>query len=285
MSKRLFVTGGTGYLGREILQQARAQGWHVTASYYHHPPDDDTDNAWVLLDVRDAPAVDRVYAAIRPEVVIHTAFRQNNPDMWDTNAAGAQHVALAARQHNARLIHMSSDVIFSGQRNTPYTEQDTPDPITDYGTSKADAERLVAAAHPEAVLVRTSLIYGFEPVDRHTRFMLDIADGRSNARLFHDEYRCPIFVADLSAALLELADHTYRGTINLAGAQRLSRYEFGVLLAAWYGRDPTTIAGGLTTEFSTPRPRDCTLNIDLARKTLQIPLRGVQEVLQARHSS
>jgi dTDP-4-dehydrorhamnose reductase len=234
--------------------------------------------------MQHAAAVHEACAANSPDVIIHTAFRQNDPAMWHTNATGAQHIAQAARQHNARLIHISSDVVFSGQRDMPYTEQDTPDPITAYGASKADAEQLVAEAYPQAVIVRTSLIYGFAPIDRHTSFILDIADGHSNARLFRDEYRCPIFVSDLAAALLELAEHPHQGVINVAGAERLSRYEFGKLLAAWYGRDPTHIDSGLTTEFSTPRPRNCSLSIDLARTILHTPLRGVSAVLQTRHA-
>jgi dTDP-4-dehydrorhamnose reductase len=217
----------------------------------------------------------------QPDSVLHTAFRQNDPGLWDVTAGGALHVARAAAQSGARLIHLSSDVIFSGERDGAYTESDPPDPITAYGTAKADAERLVLEECPNAVVVRTSLIYGFHPIDRHTRFVLDVADGTQDAQLFTDEYRCPILVDDLAVALLELVSHSYEGIINVAGIERLSRYEFGTLLAQAHGRDPSRIGQGLSSESGLRRPRNCTLDVSLAQALLPTPLRGVREVLAA----
>jgi dTDP-4-dehydrorhamnose reductase len=202
--------------------------------------------------------------------------------MWAVNATGAQHVAVAAQAVGARLIHISTDVIFNGETETPYTEADPPDPITPYGASKAEAERLVLEAHPKALLVRTSLIYGFTPVDRHTQFILDIAEGRSSARLFRDEYRCPVFVGDLAGALLELAANTCQGVsnvINVAGEESLSRHEFGQRLAAHYGHDPSRLPSGLSSETPGRRPRNCLLDIRPAQRILHTPLRGVTQVL------
>jgi dTDP-4-dehydrorhamnose reductase len=284
--QRLLITGGTGYLGRELLRQALAQGWRLSATYHSQPPPDSADMTWLPLDVRQAGAVDRVIETIRPDVIIHTAFQQSGPDMWDITALGAHNVATAARSANARLIHLSSDVIFRGDREEPYTEDDVPDPIIPYGTAKADAEHFVATAHPEAVLVRTSLIYGFTPIDRHSQFILDIAEERSAAQLFRDEYRCPIFVGDLSTALLELASANYRGIIHIVGTECLSRYEFGRLIAAFYGYDPDQLDSALSADQETRRPRNCRLDIQRARDYLQTPLRSVREVLAVqRHNS
>jgi dTDP-4-dehydrorhamnose reductase len=174
---------------------------------------------------------------------------------------------------------MSSDVIFDGMRESAYTEDDPPDPIIPYGTAKADAEHFVATAHPEAAIVRTSLIYGFEPIDRHTQFILDIIERRNTAQLFRDEYRCPVFVGDLAAALLELASVNYRGIIHIAGTECLSRYELGCLLAAFHGYDPDRLSSGLSADQDTRRPRNCRLDVQRAREQLQTPLRGIREVL------
>jgi dTDP-4-dehydrorhamnose reductase len=285
MKRRLLITGGTGYLGRELVLQAQQHGWSVVATSYSQQPSADAGTAWLELDIRNPQQVAEVFATAQPDVVIHTAFRQFEPDLWEVTAQGAQHVAAAAYTLGARLIHMSSDVIFDGESATAYTEQDQPSPVMLYGRAKAAAEQLVVAAHPAATIVRTSLIYGFEPVDRHTRFMLDVADGKTDARLFYDEYRCPVFVADLAAAVLELATLPYQGILNIAGAACLSRYEFGCLLAAFYGRDPASVQGGLSSELPTPRPRNCALDIGLAQHMLTTPLRGVQDVLAARQAS
>lgn len=292
--RRVLITGGTGYLGRELLRQASRQGIAVGASFHSTPPPDGPPAGpagpsawpgapapvrWLPLDVRDRQAVAAVLSEVQPDVVFHTAYRQNEPDLHAVTTDGARWVAEAAHAIGARLIHLSSDVIFSGNRDTPYTEADVPDPVTAYGEAKAEAERLVSAACPGAVLVRTSLIYGFDPLDRHTRFALDIAEGNRHEQLFHDEYRCPIVVYDLAAALLELAALPFQGIVNIAGSDRVSRYEFGRLLARFHGHDPNRIASASLHTCSTPRPRDCALDVRLAQRMLNTPLRGVKTVL------
>ena len=86
-----------------------------------------------LLDVRDRCAVRRLLGATVPGVVVHTAYRQ---DSWAVTAVGAANVALASRDVGARLVHVSSDVVFSGDRGT-YREEDEPDPVSPYGAAKA----------------------------------------------------------------------------------------------------------------------------------------------------
>lgn len=278
---RLLITGGTGYLGNALVRLAQEQGFLVAGTYYSQPPTFDVsfDVSWLPLDVRDHLAVEEGVDMFQPETIIHTVYRQNDPHLWDVTAQGAANVASAARLVGARLIHLSSDVIFDGERQGAYTEGDAPSPITDYGETKAAAERMVLDVCPDAVIVRTSLIYGFHPPDRHTRFVLDIADTRSNTRLFRDEYRCPVFVDDLAAALLELAHTPYQGVLNIAGSDVVSRYEFGRLLAETYGRDPDLLPHGLSSESGTRRPRNCALDIRTAQRLLQTPLRGVRAVL------
>jgi dTDP-4-dehydrorhamnose reductase len=262
-----------------LVRHASTLGWQAAASHHCQSPPNDQSVTWLGLDILDQSAVIQAFEAVQPDVVIHTAFRQSGPDLWSVTAEGTQHVARAAQMCGARLIHMSSDVIFDGERTTAYTEVDQPCPITAYGEAKAAAERFVAESHPEAVIVRTSLIYGFDPIDRQTQFVLDLADGKRDEQLFRDEYRCPIWVVDLAAALLELAQRDYQGILNIAGSECLSRYDFGMLLAQANGRDPTRIKSGLSAASPTHRPRNCTLDIRRASNLLRTPLRGVRAVL------
>lgn len=195
--------------------------------------------------------------------------------MTAINGDGSRNVARAAARCGARLIHLSSDVIFDGE-HPPYTENDPPSPITPYAESKARAERAVKEEHPNPLVVRTSLIYGFLPMDPRTRLVFD----GGMPSLFTDEFRCPVFVRDLADAIIELASRDLNGYLNVAGSQRVSRYDFGIKLAAAFRVQPR-FSPALSADSATTRPRDCTLDVTRATHLLHTPLRGVDDVLAA----
>ena len=275
---RVLITGGTGYLGTELIQRARAGGWDVGATSFSSLPDDE-GIVWQRLDIRDEPAVARAFDAWRPDVVIHTAYRLRGPDLWSTSAEGAGVIARVARAAGARLIHMSSDALFDGECTGRYSETDDPSPITLYGEAKAAAERLVADAHPAALIVRTSLIYGGAQPGPHEQLTLDALYGQADVAFFTDELRCPIAVGDLAAALLEVAPTDRSGRLHIAGADVVSRYEFAQLVAAAHGQDPALLRAAASATSDLRRPRNCALDSSLAQQLLRTRLRGVREVL------
>lgn len=269
---KLLVTGGSGFVGAGILRRAPAD-WTIAATYLAHPIERPGVAAF-CVDVRNVDAINRLFAEFHPYVVIHTAALMSGDAMMTTNVDGTRNIARAAKQVGAWLVHLSSDVIFDGE-HAPYTENDPPAPITPYGESKARAEQVVKTEAANYVIVRTSLVYGFDPMDSRTR--QTIAGEMPN--LFTDEYRCPILVDDLADALIELAQNNFIGVLNIAGAQRVSRYEFGLKLARAFGIEPR-FQPALSASHSNPRPRDCSLDISLAQKILRTRLRGVDEVLR-----
>jgi dTDP-4-dehydrorhamnose reductase len=276
----MLVTGGSGYLGGWVVRLARAE-WDVTATYLAHAVSEPGAD-WRWLDVRDEAAVAALVNGARPNVIVHTAALNpgQGSDFEAVNADGSRNVACAAASVGARLIHLSSDVIFDGQRGS-YVEGDPPNPITAYGRSKALAEEQVRASGAEAVIVRTSLIYGWRPtVARSAQWMIDDLRAGKPVRLFADEVRCPILVESLAAAVVELADLRYTGILHVAGAQPLSRYEFGVRLLRFHGIDPSAVIPTPSPKDKL-RPLDCTLDCSRARALLQTPLPGVDEVLAA----
>ncbi|MFQ3664204.1 MAG: sugar nucleotide-binding protein, partial [Chloroflexaceae bacterium] len=110
--------------------------------------------------------------------------------------------------------------------------------------------------------------------------VLDVATGRSPERLFTDEIRCPIYVEDLAAALLELTTLPYSGPLHVAGAEALSRYAFGLLIARAWNVDTSGIQGALSTDSPVRRPRNCALDSSRAQRLLRTRLRGAREVLR-----
>lgn len=280
--RRLLITGGSGYLGRHLITLA-AGHWEITATYFRHPLDGDGFVA-ARLDVRDSGQVNALVAKVQPGVIIHTAYATESEEtMQEVIVQGTWHVARAAREAGARLIHLSTDVLFDGQRGN-YTEDDPPSPITPYGRAKAAAEAIVAAEADDAVIVRTSLITGFDPPDLRTQWVLDCLREGREIRLFTDEFRCPVWVITLAQALLELAELDYRGVLNVAGNQVLTRCELGVRVARFFELDPAGLIPALAAESGLDRPLNCTLDLSLARCLLRTPLLGLDEVLAAQGS-
>ena len=267
----LLITGSSGYLGGELARRAPdATGTYLTAA---RP-------GAVRLDVRDADAVARLVAEVRPAAVIHTAYSEaGDDDAREVNVDGARNVARAAADVGARLVHVSTDLVFDGTLGRPYTEDDEARPIMEYGRQKLAGEEAVREALPSALVVRTSLIYGGAEPSRHERVVLDAADGAAAARFFSDELRSPVQVGDLASALLALAASEASGVLHVAGADDVSRYEFARLVAAAAGRDPDALESALASEHPDPRPIDCRLDSSRARARDGVELRGVREVL------
>jgi dTDP-4-dehydrorhamnose reductase len=273
----LLITGGSGYLGSHLARQARDRG-HVVATYFSHPSHL-PGCAMVPLDVRDGAAVTALLEHLRPQILIHTAFdMSSSAGMQAVIVDGARHVAAAAAAAGTRLVHLSSDMVFDGE-HAPYSESDPPDPITPYGRAKVAAERAVAQLCPAGAIVRTSLIYGFNPPDSRTLWVLDSLRQGQPITLFTDEVRCPVWVEQLAAAVLELAAGNEGGIWHLAGPQPLTRYEFGERLARAHGLDPAGITPGLSREGSLVRPRDLFLDVSKAQAHLRSPLWSVDAVL------
>jgi dTDP-4-dehydrorhamnose reductase len=270
--RRLLVTGGSGYLGGELVRRGSDAGWDAVGTAFRGPGD-------VRVDVRDREAVRSLLARVRPDCVIHTAYVQDGPDAWATNVDGSANVAGFTAAAGARLVHVSTDLVFDGRAGRPYTENDRADPVLEYGRAKAAAERAVAAADPSAVLVRTSLIYGGGVLSGHERRILDVVDGRARLAFFTDELRCPVRAGDPAGALLRLADLPVAGPLHVAGADGVSRHEFAGLVAAAHGRSGGRLGTALAADVAPDRPRDCRLDCSRAAALLGGSLPGVRTVL------
>jgi dTDP-4-dehydrorhamnose reductase len=210
--------------------------------------------------------------AVRPDAIINAAYRQSD---WATTAEGGMHVALAAAVVGTRLVHVSSDAVFSGSA-ARYDETHLPDPMTPYGAAKAAAETAIKGITPTAVIARTSLIIG-DGDSQHEKHVHALAAGAVTGALFTDDVRCPVHVTDLAAALLELAASPYSGIHHVAGPDAISRYELGVLIARRNGLDPGALPAGLRAGAGLPGPIDVRLDSTNTQARLKIRLRGARE--------
>lgn len=270
---RVLITGGGSYLGQHLVPLA-VNLFDTSYTVFRYDPQHEARG--YQLDVRDATAVSNLVSRLRPEVIIHTVGSNLGEDMAGVIVQGTRHITAAAQDVGARLVHLSTDVVFDG-RDGPYAEDAPVTPIHAYGRAKADAETL-AASHPDHVIVRTSLIYGLEVMDRGTAWIAGALRRGEPVTLFTDQLRNPVWVQTLCRACLELARHSYRGILHVAGEQVLSRAEFGVRMLDWWG-----ISERSELQFgpSDPArwPANCTLDLSRAKALLATPLPGVDEVL------
>jgi dTDP-4-dehydrorhamnose reductase len=238
---RLFVTGGAGYLGSEVCRIAVEAGHDVVAAQLRTPP---PFGRAMRVDVRAPFDVDA-------DVVIHTAYVMGDAE---TIVRGTRNVAAAAGRAGARLIHLSTDLVFDGE-HAPYSEDDEPRPVSDYGRAKLEAERLV-----DGLIVRTSLLYG-KPGPQ------EALAARDDVVFHEDEIRCPTHVSDLAAALLELAALDVTGVLHVAGPDAVSRLELARLLGARDAKGAPTPPG---------RARNVALDSSRAASFLATKIRGIK---------
>ncbi len=272
----LLVIGGSGLLGLRIARQAQLAGNSVMATFHASTPAVSGAD-WRKLDIRRRGDVMALALDARPDVIINAAYRQSD---WEITADGAAHVALAALAAGARLVHVSSDAVFSGTAPR-YDETRHPDPVTPYGAAKAAAETAVKGIAPAAVIARTSLIIG-DGDSPHERLVHALASGAATGALFADEVRCPVHAIDLASALLELAASPRAGICHVAGTDAISRYELGRLIAARDGLDQAALPVGLRAATGRPGALDVRLDSTKTQAQLTTRLRGAREFLALR---
>jgi dTDP-4-dehydrorhamnose reductase len=269
---RVLVLGGRGWIGRALVPALRRRGHTVLVPRH------------AACDVADPRAVRRALAASRAAAVVNaaaaTSGERDEALLNAVNVEGARHVAEAAERAGARLVHVSTDLVLDG-RSPPYADDAPACPVNAYGRSKAAGERAVLAACPSAVAVRASHVYDLATKDPFlAEFAQRLARGEP-ARLFTDEVRCPLERRAIAAALAELVTLDVAGTLNVAGAESLSRFEYGSLLLAWFrvpGRERVKRARAAA--LAEPRPLDLTLDTSKARALLSTRLLGVRATLE-----
>jgi dTDP-4-dehydrorhamnose reductase len=178
------------------------------------------------LDVRDAAAVRRLLDEVRPDVVVN-ASAYNKVDAAESepgealavNAEGPLHLARAARERDALIVHVSTDYVFDGRRTEPYGEDDRPNPTSAYGVSKLAGELLVASAAPQHLLVRTSGVFGAGGSKAKGGSFVERILARARAgeplRVVSDQVFSPTYAPDLAGGILALLDAGARGLFHV----------------------------------------------------------------------
>lgn len=250
---RILLTGGSGQVGRAFRDVAVR---HEVVTPGH-----------VELPVEDAAACDRVVAQVRPDWIVHPAAmtdvdacERDPAAAHRVNAEGAANLAKAASRQGARMAYLSTDYVFDGARGH-YKEGDATHPLSHYGRSKLEGERLVRAALPSAIVARTSVVFG----PHRNNFVLwvrrSLRSG-SPVKAARDQWVTPTCADDVARQVLALVEAGESGVWHTAGSERLSRLEMARRIAHHDGLDPAPIQSISMGELSwvAPRPRDSSLD-------------------------
>ena len=275
---RLVVIGGSGELGQALVRAAAT--WETHATFFRHKPAIPAAS-WRFLDITDRAAVDHLAETVKPAAVLHVGFSDRSRRHGDTDESfsealvnGAVNVARAAHSVSARLVVLSTDLVFDGTKGD-YVEEDEAHPIMAYGAAKAAMESALLALNGDIAVVRTSLILTLQPMGRHVSWIVEAVRRGERVSLFTDELRNPIWSDELAAALLELARLDFRGLLHIAGPEATTRYVLALRIAEQFDLDANLLVPALSASSGVRRPLNCTLSSDRARRLLGTHIHGV----------
>jgi dTDP-4-dehydrorhamnose reductase len=244
--RRILITGASGLLGANLVLDA--VGRYEVAAVSHRQRIEWAGVRAFQADLAQPGAAKEILGLVQPDWVIHcaaatdvdaceaspeTAFRLNR-DM-------AGWVAQAAQAAGARLVHISTDAVFDGDRGG-YDEADSPRPINVYARSKLEGESAVRAACAEALIVRTN-IYGWNAQEKHSlaEWFLSQLEAARRCRGFVDVFVSPILVNDLGEILFRMIGGGLQGVYHVGGGDCVSKYDFGAMIAQTFGLEAALI--------------------------------------------
>jgi dTDP-4-dehydrorhamnose reductase len=235
LRRRVLVTGAAGMLGKDLVAELAAAGADVFA------------RPRAELDITRADAVARTFRETRPEVVVNcAAFTrvdacESDPLAFAVNAGGVETLAAECLARSARLVQISTDFVFDGQKNAPYLEEDEPAPLSAYGRSKLAGEQ-AALLLPTALVVRASWLFGRGGWNFVEAICRQIADGRRTLAVVDDQRGRPTATTDLAQALVALLERSAIGVYHFANAGEASWFDFAREIVALSGRTDVEVA-------------------------------------------
>lgn len=279
---------GVGLLGREV---ARASGdvFNTAVTYNKNPVQIEGCQTYQMDITKDADLIRN----LSPEYIVLTAAMTNvdlcetdREGAWKANALGPKSIAEAAQEIGAKLIHVSTDFVFDGERGM-YSEDDHVNPINYYGESKLAGERFVQEICPDSLIARTSVLYGHSPVRLNfaTWAAAEMQKG-NRINIVNDQYNSPTYSSNLADMILRIRDEV--GIFHACGSQRISRYDFAIEIAKAFGLDESLINSISSDQLKLKarRPGDSSMNVSKisgftkplnAREGLKAMMDGVVE--------
>jgi dTDP-4-dehydrorhamnose reductase len=288
------VAGATGQVGLQMLKALEARGRSVL------PSSRVAKAGWLQLDLGELGTEAQAAAMLDEHVLdavlcvggmTHVDGCESEPDLaYRVNARGPAALAAYARRRGLPFVYFSTDYIFDGlaENPGPYAEDAPPNPLSVYGRSKLMGERGVHDAHPEALVIRTTVVYG--PDDRQKNYIYSLMRNLSTGtvmRVPQDQISTPTYNRDLAQATLGLVDAGARGVFHVAGPELSGRLEFAQQAAAALGLDASLLQGVATADLGQPAARPLWGGLSTTKLLNQYPqlrMRTLTESLKDCHN-
>lgn len=216
---RILITGAKGMLGMDLKE---------SLALHHDIHGIDIDD----LDIVDTKKVIAFIDDLKPEMVIHLAAYtdvdgcEKDPDKaFTVNTLGTLNICIGCQRTSSHIIYISTDYIFDGNKESPYTEFDEPRPINYYGASKLAGERYITSLLNRFCVIRTSWLYG-KNGKNFVRAILTQANQGTELRVVNDQVGSPTYTRDLASAITELIKNPFFGFYHITNSWSCSWYEF-----------------------------------------------------------
>ncbi|MDG2433728.1 dTDP-4-dehydrorhamnose reductase [Flavobacterium sp.] len=274
---KILVTGANGQLGSELL--------NLSSSY----PEFD----WVFvgrkqLDLNNVSAINEQLIKFNPDVIFNCAAytavdkAEEEPEAADTiNHLAVGAIAEFAYENHVRFIHVSTDYVFDGTKNSPLTELEVTNPINVYGASKLAGEVLALKNNPTAIIIRTSWVYS-EFGNNFVKTMLRLMKEREQISVVDDQIGSPTYAADLAEVLIEIskAPKWKPGIYNYSNEGEVSWFDFAKAIQQ-LSKSDCNVHGVPTTSYPTPanRPAFSLLDKSKIKETFGIAIPDYKDSL------
>ena len=291
---KILLTGANGLLGRHLVKKLAEKGYEVIATAKGESKINSIGNGKVKffsLDITDGAAVNKLMNEVKPDVLLHTAAMTqvdecelNKIDCWNTNVTATRFLIDSAKETKSRIIFISTDFVFDGLHG-PYKEEDEPNPVNYYGSTKLAAEKAVIQSGLDWAIVRTVLVVGNTEDGQRQNILTWVKEKLEKGetiKVVDDQVRTPTYVEDLADGIILILEKKSKGIFHIAGKDTLTPYQIARQTAEFLKLNSKLIEKSDASNFTQAalRPPTTGFKIDKAKKELSYQPHSFNEILK-----